>query len=235
VTVKGINKGPGDICDDGNGIVFNEIDGGPYSAILQHDTVTGFQSYGIYIRGNISTRISQNTVTGYSESGNSYQAAIFITADFLPGTISKNTTTFVPQASRSLYGIDLYESSDMTIKPNSLVGSAIGVFSYCESQSAASNELIEKNNVQGAAPGIVLEASVGPYSTCGPVVDNSLVKANVVHDSGGATGILLYECTDQIFPCQASTNVVLRNTITGYGAAVVDLGTGNFVSKNHSN
>jgi len=98
---------------------------------------------------------------------------------------------------------------------DAMTGSAINVTSACEVAQAASENLIADNTVQGAAPGIVLEATVTSASTCGPQVNSNLVEKNSVTDQGGDTGILIYQCSGQSYTAKPP-NVIEDNSVSGY-------------------
>src|SRR5580700_8405156 len=109
-TITGINKGPGNTCAEGNGVVVNDQTGGPYSVKVQHDTITGFQNYGIYAEGNVSVTISHNTITALSSTGLTGTSAILL-PEMSGGKITHNT---VSAPSSGFAAINVDETSHVT-------------------------------------------------------------------------------------------------------------------------
>jgi hypothetical protein len=229
VTITGINKGPGNTCQEGNGIVVNDETGGPYAVTISNNSVTGFQDFGVYMQGNVVANVKNNTAQGYSASG--FQGETAIAAVEVPGGSIKSNTVAVPSSSVGYAGVELLESSNVTVSTNASSG-AVVAYAACEINPAASNNVIKNNNVQGASFGIQITSDSNSASTCGSHANNNTVKGNTINDPGGTVGINVFVCSGKTFPCQADSNVLENNTITGYSTPIGNGGTNTVIKNN---
>jgi len=90
------------------------------------------------------------------------------------------------------------------------------IYSDCVLRAAASNNVLSKNNVQGAAFAVEITADSNPSSTCFSQTNDSTVKGNTLTDSGGTVG---------------STS---GNTITRFSTPIGDGGTHTVIAHNHT-
>jgi hypothetical protein len=228
-TITGINKGPGNTCNEGNGIVVNDQTGGPYTVKVQHDTVTGFQNYGIYAQGNVSVTISHNTITALPSTGVSGISAILL-PQMSGGKITHNTVS-VPSSGFAAINID--ETSHVTASSNIVTGAMV-IYSDCFLRAAASDNVLSKNHVQDAAFAVQITADSNSSSTCPSQTNDNTVKGNTLTDSGGTVGVNIFVTTGGPFTGQADDNVVTGNTITGFSTPIGDGGTNTVIAHNHT-
>jgi hypothetical protein len=227
--ITGINKGPGNTCTEGNGIAVNDQTGGPYSVKIQHDTVTGFQNYGVYAQGNVSVTISHNTITALSSTGVSGTSAILL-PQMSGGKITHNT---VSAPSSGFAAINIDETSHVTASGNTVTGAMV-IYSDCVLRAAASDNVFSKNHVHGAAFAVQITADSNSFSTCPSQTNDNSIKGNTLTDSGGTVGVNIFVTTGGPFTGQADHNVVTGNTITGFSLPIGNGGTNTVIAHNRT-
>jgi hypothetical protein len=231
VTVTGLNKGSGNTCSEGNGIVANDETGGPYTVTIEHDVVTGYQARGILVEGHATANISHDMVTGLAATGSSDSLGVAL-IDARGGSISHDS---VSTASTAFAAVEVASTNGVTLSHDTLTspGSAEGIYESDLSGGSISHNTVTAGATSFAAvqldetthvtvSHINAHGALVIYSNCrveANASDNTLTH-NTVRGASFAIQITADSNGSSTCPSKANDNTVSHNNLSDSGGSV---------------
>ena len=243
----------------GSAIAANDDDGVAVSKLnILDNEVDTFLNNGLDLGGYLKLAVSGNTITGGGvSSGYANQTGIWIGFG-ATGKIIGNVIYDVPDAPPSNpqgTGVDIYQTSKVKLKDNTIDTAAVGVRVGVECRDGmgvSSGNKIMGNTISNISPdgtGVEIGAHTfdnggGDASTCDPLASGNKVQKNTFTNTGDGNatwvvGVRIGRNDDDGygtgFVPYADGNQVKSNTFTGFDTAVEDQGSNTKTSSNVSN
>ena len=240
---RGIHRGPGNTCEDGNAIA---VENGPFDGtgthpvqdLIANNVVEDFQLYGIIVAGNEVANIVGNQVqTSWpAPLGGRFCIVAEVGA---AGAVTGNTVQggFVTTG-QNVTGVFVLDSSNVLISANCVNGTNFGISlqSSCTAPALApaKNNVVIANEINGSNTGVWLGAQSLPGSTvCNPELNGNLVSLNNIKDTGGLNGIFVGTIANGLsYAPEAVSNALTFNGIYGYATPIQNGGTDTIIEGN---
>lgn len=196
--VRGINQNQGGRisgCQEGNGIEVRNFGSNPatVSATITGNAISDYQKTGIVANGNVSARISDNTVTGSGPNPwiaqNGVQVGYGADAQVMRNTVSANSYTGSSASSGGILvvggpGYDGPYTTGTQIVGNTLIGNDVGVYlsnvtADFGAPATATNIKVINNTIRNDAVtnGYVYQAGVSDQGNNDKIINNTITGA----------------------------------------------------------
>lgn len=242
--IEGMHRGPGNTCQDGNGIVAERM---PYDGThpatgevkIAHNVLVDFQRLGVYVAGDLNAEVRENSLATSipAPAGGSFIISMF---DGATGRIDRNDINGgYTSGEQNVNGIVGSDVTDVHVVGNRVDGCNYGMglqalCQYTTTPPTTGNEL-RGNDIRGAVTiGILVIPQAISATVCTPEVNDNTIANNLVSGSpAGVDGVAIAPSSNGFpFSPSANRNAVVGNVIAGYTTPILDEGTDTIVKDN---